>query len=142
MAIFKDGEIRCIKQLAKFFEQGHRTWANEEDYEELGLTKETYVSAIAVLEMHGAIENVEHNFESHYQSFTISPMVVQIARQIEEAEVEASKGKDIVEQIKQKTRSSPSMAWIIIIFFILVGLATLVNQTIQILQNLGWIAKP
>lgn len=40
-----------------------------------------------------------------------------------------------------KVHRSSLLAWALIIFFVLMALSTLINQSIQIGQNLGWLEK-
>lgn len=141
-ATLKGAEIECVKRLAKMYEQGQTVWWNEDDYELLGLTVDNYFSVIGTMDLCGVITNHSHTSAGKYRMFEITPMAVQIARQIEQQELEENEGKDIVEKIKQKARSSPALAWIIIGFFLLMAIATFINQTIGIFQNLGWMKKP
>lgn len=47
-----------------------------------------------------------------------------------------------METIKSKARRNDYIAWALIAFFVVVAATTFLNQLFQLLQNLGWVAKP
>ena len=142
MAILRGAEIECAKRLAELFERGESVWRNHGKWEELSLTAENYESVLDTMVGLGAIGNTSDLMGSRFRWFTITPIAVQVAREIEKAEKEEQKGIDIVEQITKKARSSNTLAWGIIAFFVLVGLLNMIGTIIIILQNLGWMHKP
>lgn len=44
--------------------------------------------------------------------------------------------------VAAKAKKRSLIAWIIIVFLVLTAVATGANQTLQLFQNLGWMAKP
>ena len=143
---FNEKEIACIKRMAEMFEEGNcYVNANLDDEEGDGTLDAPLGERAAILETmqsFGLIAEVVHAATLRFFSFKITAKSVQIARAIKAQQVEELEPEDLVEKLQTTARKNPVVAWIIIGFFVLTAAATLINQTIQIFQNIGWMTKP
>lgn len=141
-----DAEIKCIQILAQQFENGGNYLTNPRDVLTQGGMDwnggVTFNGLLGMMERYGVIDKIEHSDQVLYLAFGITGRAVELARQIELAWKQAQEPRDIVEQLTIGAKKRPIIAWMIIAFFVLTAAATLINQTIQIFQNLGWIPKP
>jgi hypothetical protein len=133
-------ETACIKKLAEKFEK-NETWINygsENNHPDpLNLPSEKREAILSLMEQMGVINEVRHSSEYRFFLFRISPQAIQAARLISEQENKKEEPRDIVEQVKTTIRSNRIMAWVIVAFFALAALVTLLNQLLQILKTLG-----
>lgn len=135
-------EIAIIKKLANLYASGVTSWRLENDHDALGLTAENYAPMMGIMERYGAIEGVQHTAAQRFSTFRISPMIIQLSRQIAEKEQEAPKLKNNVEEIKAFMQSKPIIAWLVIGSGVILILLNAANGTVTLLQNLGFMAKP
>jgi hypothetical protein len=143
-------EIRCVKKLAVIFTSGDNPVQcnasagdfTDADLEPLGVTKDNRDAVLAMMEELNAIRGVSHNALCRYSWFEVSPKAVQIARAIEAEEAKKGEPGDFVAKVTEGARKRPVLGAVIIAFLVLTAAATLANQTVQFLQNMGWMAKP
>lgn len=139
-------EMKCVKLLAEMFERGEvHVEANLSDLvagDQPDVTPQKRAAVLETMQSIGVIEDAVDLGHVRYASFTITPKVVQVARAIDAELKERSEPEDIVEKITTAARNRPVIAWLIVGFLVLTAIATLVNQTIQILQNFRVIPKP
>ena len=108
--------------------------------EKLEIDFESFKTAVIGLKLAGFFSAL--SMHRGWSYFTLTSKCIQVAREIEREDAEAAKPRDIVEYVHKKARSG-SLAWIIIVFGLLMMVATFINQTVSLLQTLGWIqAKP
>lgn len=137
---WSDGEKACIRALAEIFESGTnwvdkpRTILASKGFE---ADDSVYVATLMTMEEAGAVVDVGHTFEGQFWYFGISSRAVQLAREIKAKEEPG----DIVSKVNENLRKSRWGAWLLIAFFVAVGLATFVSQTMNILEKLGFITK-
>lgn len=135
-----DEEAACIKRLAQPFDirRIDNGASNQNDPNlSLNLPKERWETVLRMMERYGAIHNVTHAAGIRFLHFRILPNAVELARQIREAEQESEAPRNIVEQIEKKAKSNPVFAWAIIVLGVLMALASLINNSLDILQKFG-----
>lgn len=137
-------ETACVKTLAERFEK-NEVWVEYSGsigvpnslVDPLGLPAEKRDAILSLMEEMGVITEVTHTMEGRFHFFRISPSITQIARMIAKQETKKEEPRDIVEEVKTVVRSHRVLAWAIIVFFALTGLATFLNQLLQLLKGLG-----
>jgi hypothetical protein len=134
-------EQKCIQVLAELFGEGKTLLASDalQLLREKGcdLDEKTFPTVLSLLESYGAIGNVTH-YAGGLVTFHISPEAVQLSREIDAACKKAQEPGDIVDQFKQTVRSNRIVAWLLIAFFVFVGLVTAVNQLLDVFKKLNW----
>ena len=84
-------------------------------------------------------EYICHERLKSFRLFYISAKASQLVKELDEAERQPGA---IVEQIKGSARSNKYIAWAIIALISLTAIVVLLNQTMDLLQKFGVIAKP
>lgn len=147
--VMRECDKQCIRILARIFENGqdrfHGPQYAMEALRAEGMTFEgdvTWNGVMGMMQQYGVITDVETHNSILYGAFTITGRAVEFAKAIEHAEKKAAEPKDMVQHLTSSARKHPFVAWILIGFFVLTALATLANQTLQLLQNLGLASKP
>jgi hypothetical protein len=133
--ILKGAEIGCVKILAKSYENGQRAFNYQSDWESIGLTEENFSPVLLMLEHYGIISDAIKDFDIEFRAFQITPLAVQIARDIEDQEKKKEEPKDIVEGVTQMARKNRTLATVIIFGLVLTAALTAVNQFLSILKN-------
>ena len=136
-------ERKCLRVLAKLFGENRnflRSPLTELQKEGLEVDQPSLDVLLRMMETYGAIEKVSRTNAQEFRSFYITATAVQLVRDLDE--LEKQKPVDIVGQINEDVRRNRILAWVLITFFVLMAIATFINQTISIFQNLGWMAKP
>jgi hypothetical protein len=137
-------EKACIRHFAKLFENGERLWVTTwHDFSLDGakLKENEFRALMSMMTGIGVIDRIGYGNDDRV-SFYLTHVAVQKARELEKLELESIEPEDLVEKIQNAARQSRALAWVIISFFVVTAAATLINQTIQIFQNIGWMAKP
>jgi hypothetical protein len=133
----QEQEMACLRALLALYEKGE-DFVNDEA--QLALPSDKRHLILATMEEMQVINNVIHDAGS-YAAFGISPSVIQAVReldkQLEKQTKEAESPKDIVEQINKSARSNKYVAWGLIAIFVLMAVATFLNQAVSLFQNLG-----
>ena len=144
-----ESEKICIRILADHFVKGTLAIHGEKALnslmaDSLEIDETTFGVMMRIMEVYGvvSIRATIADAKNTISVRSILPGSIQRVREIDEHEKKADEGKDIVGQVNEKIRSNRVLASILIVFFVLMAVATFINQTISIFQNLGWMAKP
>lgn len=140
-----DQEKKCLRFLARLASEGkHSVRIPLEDFKKEGIEvdQQSLNALLRMMKRYGAIEEIQSTNPLESRGFSVSADAVQLVRELDDIEKKANDPGDIVEQIKDAARSNRVAAWALIIFVVLTALVTFANQGIQLLQNLGVIAKP
>ncbi len=135
-------EKKLLRILAKMFDAGNnclRTPLADLQKEGLEVDQQSLDVLLRTMQHYGAIENISATNAQEFRLFYISAKASQLARELDEAERQPG---DIVAQIKVAARSNKYIAWAIIVFLSLTTIVVLLNQTMDLLQKFGVIAKP
>jgi len=132
-------EIACMKALASLYLSGEMVYQLGNDHSAVGLTPENYEIILGLMELCGAIHEVQHAARQRYWSFRISPMAVQLSRQIAEKEAEPAKRKNVVEDIKYTLQCHPVAGWLFVAFTAITLFATAITQIGGALKVVGLI---
>jgi len=146
-------EQQCIRILAKLFGEGHTNLGSDmiKTLREAGLElpdDAAYNVMLRVMAELGATEKEESAFAkaggpfAGYRQLRISASVLSMARELDQLDAEAKEPRDIVAEIKKKSQTNSIVAWLLIVFFVLMAVATFLNQSISLLQNLGLLERP
>jgi len=128
---FNGVEVACIKLLAKRFENDQSIWDASEKWEEIGLSKENFSQVLSVLESSDVIENVQHDSETRFSWFKITPTAVQLSRYFEEEERKRKEPKDVYENLLFTLKRHPIGGWA----FVVVGAITFVAFMIHTIAS-------
>lgn len=131
-------EKRCLLFLADLFTKGEGTVALEQLKAEFPLESNALHFMLQMMVEHGAMQfGYVSLSDAKLNNIVILPAVIQMARELDREEPE-----DLVDKLQKAARSKDIVAYSVIAFFVLAAGVTLINQFVDLLQKLGWMAKP
>ena len=134
-------EQKFIRYLADCFENGRLNINNTLVCKELDLPAKECNTLIRAMEALETIDNVTRYRNTPEVRFRPCFAAVELARQVD-ANAEAERQPDFVEQIKNRIRRNPIAAWVIIGFIFLAFVSPIYSMVANVLERLGWIAVP
>jgi len=141
MVFLNEKEIQCVKVVATWFSEGKgRQFLGPETYEALGITAEEFTPTILTLQQAGAVENL--GLDGH-EVFSFRPAAwsVQLVRELDRQKA-ASSPPDIVDQIEQRARRKPVVAWTIIVALVITMLLSILDNLTSLMQRIaGWLVN-
>jgi hypothetical protein len=138
-------EVACVKRLAELYDAGRfDNGATDQNNPacNLGVPWDKWETVLRTMERVGVIDSAMHGAGAPFLTFRITPNAVQLARQIREEEQAKIPARNIVEEIKERAKSSPVLAWIILAFVGLAAFVAFVNQLLELLKKLGIVRLP
>ena len=142
MAHLSAKELACLKVIARWFSEGKdQQFASNETYRALGITAEEFTPIIRTMQLIGAVGNLDIRDEGVI-SFRATAYSLQLVRELERKRAAGTPAAHIVEQIQQRARRKPVLAWAIIGALVLtMVLSILVNLTSLIERIAAWLAR-
>ncbi|MCX5653681.1 MAG: hypothetical protein NTY65_03395 [Planctomycetota bacterium] len=141
MVLLNNKEIECVKVVARWFSEGKgQQFMGPETYEALGITAEEFTPTILTLRQAGAVDNL--GLDGH-EVFSFRPTAysVQIVRELDQQKATSSP-PDIVDQIKQRARRKPVLAWAIIGALVLTMVLSILDNLTSLIERIaGWLVK-
>lgn len=143
MENISDQEKACIRALAKILAAGEEFVGDPRkmlvDHGWAYADRSEYEAALRMAELHGAIKKTGHDENGPYGLFYITAKATALARAFDAEDAEQ---EDIVAIIHEKVRKSKWTALLMVAFTGTVLFITGMNQLLDLLQKLGFMAKP
>lgn len=136
--ILSKEEIRCVQQVAKWFEENKDFIGRKETMEQLRVDDNKYDTLIKKMEHIGVVEDVENVMgdRGYATSFRPSAYAQELWREIEADMQKEPAPPDIIEQLKRRARQNPLTAWVIIIFLVLALLLPMLNSLVELISKI------
>lgn len=136
--ILSKEEIRCVQQVAKWFEENKDFIGRKEAMEQLRVDGNKYDTLIKKMEHIGVVEDVENVMgdRGYATSFRPSAYAQELWREIEADMQKEPAPPDIIEQLKRRARQNPLTAWVIIIFLVLALLLPMLNSLVELISKI------
>ncbi|RKY07934.1 MAG: hypothetical protein DRP66_05625 [Planctomycetota bacterium] len=135
---YNETEIRCIRILAQWFEDGRDMMNKPEALKAFAISEPEYSRLMRKLELCGAFDHVlgGQSPREFALDFIPGPGCVEILHEIETQQQQSQVPPDIVDQFKQRLHRNPKTAIIVIIVVVLAILLPLLNSGIELIQKL------
>ena len=104
----------------------------QNDWHTIGLTNENHIPVLSLLEHHGLIEVLVRTFDEEFGAFKISPLAVQVARDMDKQEKKSQEPKDLVDEFRNMARKTKAIAISILAVSVFVVVITGVNQLLSL----------
>ncbi len=136
--MFNETEIRCIRILAKWFEDSRDMVNKPEAIKAFEISEPEYTPLMRKLKACNAFDKVLSGPSPTEFALDFIPGAhcVQLVHEIEAQQLLSQAPPDIVEQLYQRTRRNPKTAWTIIIFLILSLVFSTLNNLFEFVHKL------
>jgi hypothetical protein len=129
-------EQRCVRWIARSFEQNTGIVTREQAMRELNFRDDEYEVVMRRMEALGAIRSATNAPSGFLYWFRPLPHSVDVARELDRPRP-APSPPDMVQRIRAWARSKPALAWVIVVTVAIVFLATALNAIIDLCRKLG-----
>lgn len=136
--ILSEEEIKCVQQVAKWFEENKDFVGRKEAMKQLRVNDSKYDILIKKMEHIGVVEDVESVMgdRGYGKLFRPSASAQELWREIKADMQKEAAPPDIIEQLKRRARQNPLTAWVIIIFLILALLIPMLNSLVELIRKI------
>lgn len=136
--ILSKEEIKCVQQVAKWFEENKSIVGRKEAIKALRVEDDKYEIIIKKMEHIGVVEDVINVMgeKGYATSFRPSAYAQELWQEIEADMQKEAAPPDIIEQLKRRARQNPLTAWVIIIFLLLALLIPMLNSLVELLSKI------
>lgn len=137
MAHLSAKELECLKVIARWFSEGKGLQClGDETCEALGITAEEFSPIILTMQHIGAVDNLRFH-EKGVSCFRPTAYSLQLVRELEQQRAAGTPPPDIVEQIQQRARRKPLLAWAIIVGLVLTMVLSILSNVASLIERVA-----